>query len=152
MRVVRYVTVIVVLLLIAACGARNQQPQEPITVDTAWVRPALASGNSAAYMSITNHTNQPITLTTVTADFAGMVQIHQTVVENDMAHMQHLDNGMRIGAGETLSLQPGGYHVMLMSVQQSLNEGETVSIGLIFDNGETVTVEAEIRNGTAELE
>jgi copper(I)-binding protein len=152
MRMVRYVTVIIVLLLIAACGARNQQPEVAITVADAWVRPALVSGNTAAYMRITNHTDTPITLTSITADFAGIVQIHQTVVENDMAHMQHLENGMRIGAGETLTLQPGGYHVMLMNVQQALNEGETVSLGLTFDNGETLTIEAEVRNGTAELE
>jgi len=152
MRIVRYVTVIVVLLLIAACGARNQQPTVAITVDEAWVRPALASGNTAAYMRITNHTDIPITLTSISADFAGIVQIHQTVVENDIAHTQHLENGMRIGAGETLNLQPGGYHVMMMNVQQALNEGETVSISLTFDNGETMTVEAEIRNGTAEVE
>jgi copper(I)-binding protein len=152
MRMVRYVTVIVVLLLIAACGARNQQPEVAITVDEVWVRPSLASGNTAAYMSITNHTDTPITLTSLTADFAGIAQIHQTVVENDIAHMQHLENGMRIGAGETLNLQPGGYHVMLMNVQPALNEGETVSLTLTFDNGESMTVEAEVRNGTAELE
>jgi copper(I)-binding protein len=152
MRIVRYVTVIVVLLLIAACGARNQQPTAAITVDEAWIRPALASGNTAAYMSIANHTDTPITLTSITADFAGIVQIHQTVVENDIAHMQHIENGMRIGAGETLNLQPGGYHVMMMNVQQALNEGDKVSLGLTFDNGETMTVEAEVRNGTTELE
>lgn len=155
MRVVRYVTVIVALLIIAAYGAvRIQQPQDnrSITIDEAWVRPALASGTSAAYFTITNYTDNPVTLTSIATDFAAMAQIHQTVVENDMAQMQHLENGLLIGAGETIQLQPGGYHIMLMDVQQALNEGEIVSLTPTFDNGEIHSIEAQISNHAIELE
>jgi periplasmic copper chaperone A len=152
MRPVQYVIVIVVMLMIAAWGARNEEPLVPIGVEEVWVRPALAGGNTAIYMSISNNTDKPITLTRITADFAGLVQIHQTVVENDIAHMQQIETGIRIGAGETMQFQPGGYHVMLMNVQQTLNAGDIVPIRLIFDTDQALTIEAEISNSAVPLE
>ncbi|MDQ7026494.1 MAG: copper chaperone PCu(A)C [Anaerolineae bacterium] len=155
MRIVHYMTVIVILLIIAAYSAmRTQAPQDNrrISVDEAWVRPALTSGNSAAYLTITNDTDNPVTLTSIAVDFAAMAQVHQTIVENDMAQMQQLENGLRIGTGETIRLQPDGYHIMLMDVQQVLNEGETVSLILTFDNGETLSIEAQISNNIVNLE
>ena len=155
MRIVRYVTIIVVLLVMtamAACSAKVEQTEARLVVSDAWVRPALANGTSAAYMNISNNSDSPITITGVTADFANMVQIHQTVVENDMAHMQHMDNGLRIGAGETMRLEPGGYHIMLMNVQSPLNEGETVTLSITFDTGETITVETPVRNNISDVE
>ena len=153
MRPLRLTTTLLVLLILAACGARNSQPQNPITIEGAWLRPALENGTTAAYLDITNHTDNPITLTAITADFADMVQIHQTVVENDMAQMQHLERGLRIGAGETIRLQPGGYHIMLLNMRQNLDEGTTIPIAFAFDNGETTIVEARVSNlAPAELE
>jgi periplasmic copper chaperone A len=155
MRVIRYITVIGILLIIAAYGVvrtRQAQGNRSISVDDAWVRPALASGNSAAYLTITNDTENPVTLTDITVDFAAMAQVHQTVVENDMAQMQPLENGLRIGTAETIRLQPGGYHIMLMDIQQALNEGDIVSLTLTFDNGETLSIEAQISNNIADLE
>jgi hypothetical protein len=155
MRIVHYVTVMVVLLVMvamAACSTRVQQTEARLVVSDAWVRPALANGTTAAYMNISNNSDSPITITGVTADFADMVQIHQTVVENDMAHMQHMDNGLRIGAGETMRLEPGGYHVMLMNVQWALNEGETVTLSITFDTGEAITVETPVRNNLRDIE
>ncbi|MDQ7036176.1 MAG: copper chaperone PCu(A)C [Anaerolineae bacterium] len=49
-------------------------------------------------------------------------------------------------------MQPDGYHIMLMDVQQVLNEGETVSLILTFDNGETLSIEAQISNNIVNLE
>lgn len=147
MRFVRFTTAMIFLLLIAACGARFQSSVEniqPIEINDAWVRPALADGNSAAYMEIVNNTNTPIVLTSVTAESASMIQIHQTVIENEMAQMQHMENGLRIAADNSIQLQPGGYHIMLMNLEAELNEGDIITLTLTFDNDENLIVNAPV--------
>src|SRR5690606_4271195 len=77
----------------------------------------MSSGVSGAYMSITNNGEDYVTLVSVSAEGDGMVQIHETTVdENDMASMQELEDGVTIAAGETVELAPGGLHIMLMNL------------------------------------
>jgi copper(I)-binding protein len=146
MRIVRYLTLIGVLILIAGATILTYAPHESVTVTNLWVRPALEGGNTAVYFEVTNNTDQFISLINVQTDLAALSQIHQTVVENDMARMQHIENGVRIGSGETLHFEPGGYHVMLMNVVHTINEGEAVSVELIFDNDERLSVMAQVTN------
>lgn len=117
---------------------------DDITIDGAWVR-AMESGNSAAYMTITNNSNTDITLTDASAEFAGMVQVHQTTIENDVARMQQVENGLSIPAGETITLEPGGYHIMLMNLTDALIEGNDTDITLTFDSSISRTVTTPIR-------
>jgi copper(I)-binding protein len=55
-------------------------------------------------------------------------------------------SGIDIPAGGSVSLEPGGYHVMLLDLKAPLTEGETVSITLTFENAGTVEVEAPVRS------
>ena len=51
------------------------------------------------------------------ADFAGMVMLHKSVVDsNNVATMQDVSS-IDIPAGQTVTLQPGGFHIMFMNLQ-----------------------------------
>jgi copper(I)-binding protein len=61
--------------------------------------------------------------------------LHHTVMENDMMRMQELEDGIRIKAGATVELSPGGMHIMVMGLQKPLNKDDSIEITLHFEDG-----------------
>ena len=45
---------------------------------------------------------------------------------------------------ETVALEPGGLHAMLMRLKEPMTEGDTFPLTLLFDDGGEVTVEVPI--------
>lgn len=63
-----------------------------------------------------------------------------------MMGMRELEDGLELPAGEEVSLEPGGYHIMLLELGQPITEGDTIPVTLEFENAGEVEVEAEARN------
>ncbi len=63
-----------------------------------------------------------------------------------MMGMRELEDGLELPAGEEVSLEPGGYHVMLLELKEPIAEGDTISVTLKFENAGEVEVEAEARS------
>lgn len=76
--------------------------------------------------------------------FAKEAQIHEMAMEGDVMKMRQHEDGLDIPAGETVVLEPGGYHLMFMGLSQALVEGETVPVELTFEQAGTVTVDLHI--------
>jgi ABC-type Zn uptake system ZnuABC Zn-binding protein ZnuA/copper(I)-binding protein len=91
---------------------------------------------SAAYMEITNNGDSDITLNSASAPFSNLVEIHETSIVDDVAQMREVGQ-ITIPAGETVVLQPGGLHIMLMQITEDLLLDDTASITIGFDNGAT---------------
>lgn len=62
-----------------------------------------------------------------------------------MMTMQEVDE-LVIPAGETVVLEPGGYHIMLMDLAEPLKTGDTFEVTLTFSNGGDMVVEVEVRD------
>ena len=89
-------------------------------------------------------TAQADRLTGAATDAAAAVEIHETTMENDVMSMHPVD-GIDIAAGESVSLAPGGLHIMLIGLQRNLIAGEKLDLTLTFEKAGQVSVEAEIR-------
>jgi copper(I)-binding protein len=127
---------------IAACSG----PGEP-QVAEAWARPGAAGAESAAYLTITAPGGQADALLSASSPAANMVQLHEVSTDaQGMTGMQHIDR-LDIPAGETVRLEPGGYHLMLMGLTAELAVGGTIELTLVFERAGNVVVEAEIRQG-----
>ena len=81
---------------------------------------------SAAYMALTNNSNEEIRITRVTSPQFGAVELHQTTIENDVARMRAVDE-LIIRPGETVRLERGGMHLMLM---RQAGDADTVTLNL----------------------
>jgi copper(I)-binding protein len=88
---------------------------------------------SAAYMQIANLGDHPIALVTVVSPVAMTVEIHQTTIVNDVASMGEVEGGIEIAPGESVSLQPGGFHLMLLDLMQDLAPGDAIALDLTFE-------------------
>lgn len=88
---------------------------------------------SAAYMMIENPGSVAVRLIGASTRAAGMVEIHEVTMENDVMRMRRLENGLDIPAGSSVELKPGGYHVMLMSLTRDFVPGQAISLTLTFE-------------------
>ena len=143
-------------LVLAACGG-----DDPITIEGQWARtsPAMAS-MGAAYMDITSSEGDQLVGVSVPASIAARAEIHE-MVPADMAMDESMDDGemdmdmgamvmqqimaLDLPAGETVSLEPGGYHVMLIDLAEPLAEGDTFNVTLDFAEADDLTVEVVVR-------
>ena len=55
-----------------------------------------------------------------------------------------------VGAGETVSFQPGGLHVMLLGLVEPLEVGSEFDVILTFENAGDVVVTVEVRDDAPE--
>jgi copper(I)-binding protein len=147
-------------LVLAACGG-----DDPITIEGQWARtsPAMAS-MGAAYMDVTSSEGDQLVGVSVPASIAARAEIHEMVpadVPMDDSMDESMDDGemdmdmgamvmqqimaLDLPAGETVSLEPGGYHVMLIDLAEPLAEGDTFNVTLDFAEADDLTVEVVVR-------
>lgn len=62
-------------------------------------------------------------------------------MDGDVMRMRELADGLVVPAGETVTLAPGGYHVMFMDLQKPLVKGEVISVTLTFEKAGDVTMD-----------
>ncbi len=118
---------------------------QAVTVTDAWAK-AADSGMSAAFGVLENTSSSEVQLVAVTSPVSSEVQLHETITDADgNSVMQEKDGGFTLGAGSTLTLEPGGNHIMFMSLDEPLLAGDTVDLTLEFSDGSELEVSAPIR-------
>jgi hypothetical protein len=140
------------LLALAACGGDDASEGgtgdtgssgAEIAVTDAWARSAMED-KAAVYFVVTNDGETDDRLVGAAADVDAMVGIHETTMSDGVAEMQPVD-GVDVPAGETVTFEPGGYHVMLEELTAPLEVGSTIGVTLTFEQAGEITVEAEVR-------
>ncbi len=131
----------------AAAHAGAQCPEPGIAVTQAWARPTRAGRQtSAAYLTLCNGGDEADALTGVSFSAAAAVELHETVVDNDgIASMSPIDE-VALPAGEAANLAPGGAHIMLIGLTDTLEPGENVELLLEFKNAPPMTVAFNVRD------
>ncbi|HUI31373.1 MAG TPA: copper chaperone PCu(A)C [Candidatus Acidoferrales bacterium] len=130
------------LLWLAASGF--QHPASAVKVEDAYVRPVAKGMTSAGYFRISNSSDIPDTLYDVKADFAEMAQLHESYRENGLVGMRRVEFVV-VPADSSIEFEPGGYHIMLMSVKENLKIGMKLRFKLFFKQNGTVEVDAVVK-------
>jgi copper(I)-binding protein len=111
-------------------------------VDDAWVRTTVqGQPTSGAFMRITADTDSK--LLSVRSPVARDVQIHQMSMTDDVMRMGPVDS-VSLPAGKAVSLDPDGYHVMLMGLTGAIKEGDQVPLTLTIENDKGVREEVQV--------
>lgn len=117
-----------------------------VEVTAPWARATVpAQKVTGAFMELKSA--KGATLVGVSSSVAGSVEVHEMKMQGDMMKMREIPR-LKLPAGQTVALKPGGYHIMLFGLKQQLQAGETVPIRLVIERGgkrETVDVSAEVR-------
>ncbi|MGA0862526.1 MAG: copper chaperone PCu(A)C [Ilumatobacteraceae bacterium] len=133
---------------LAACGDSDSGSSDStlatseasVVVSKQWARTSpMATTTGAAYMDIAATAGDELTSASVDASVAGTVELHEVVMSGGSMTMQQVEK-IVLPAGETVSLKPGGYHVMLLGLAKPLAVGDTVPVTLTFATAGEITV------------
>ena len=128
--------------LVSPAAAAGDYDVGLIHISQPWSR-ATPKGASAAagYMTITNKGSEPDRVNCVASDASAQCQIHSMTMEGGVMKMRPVDGGLEIKPGESVTLKPGAYHMMFLSLKHPLEQGGRVKATLKFDHAGTIDVE-----------
>ena len=110
-----------------------------------WARatpPTAPTGGG--YLSVKNTGTEPDRLLSVSSPAAQTVQVHEMKMEGNVMRMRELESPLEIKPGETVTLAPGGLHLMMTGLKAPLKQGERVPLTLVFEKAGKIDVELSV--------
>lgn len=131
------------LAMLAAAALLASPAWAQTEVKEAWVRGTVAQQKATgAFMQITSR--QGGKLVSVASPVAGLVEIHQMKMDGNMMKMAAVPS-VELPAGKAVEFKPGGYHVMLMDLKQTIKAGDTVPLTLAVEGADGKKEAIEVR-------
>ena len=126
---------LLVLVFVAAC-----EPSPPLRASEAWVRVSPPSHRvTAGFLTLHNQSASDIAVVAASSPVAERVEVHAHLHEGGVMRMREVER-LEIAAGTSLSLKPGGYHLMLFGVHEALQSGQQYPLTLKTEAGLSITV------------
>lgn len=97
----------------------------------------------AAFMTIRS-LGEADRLVAYTTPVCNRPELH-THIENDGVMQMRQVEAIDVPAGGVVELKPGGFHLMMIDLNQQLVEGETVAITLVFERAGEVAIEVPVK-------
>ena len=94
---------------------------------------------SSSYFQIQNKGSSADKLVGVTFSRAKEVQLHEMKMDMDRMMMRQI-NAIEIPANGSVELKPGGYHLMIMGLDNPIKEGEQLKMTLQFEKAGKIDV------------
>jgi copper(I)-binding protein len=163
-------------LVLGACGGDDgaSTAAESVTTTGAWARTSpMASDIGAMYVVIETAADDALLAVMVPPEVAARTELHETAMiepEDMSGHMgdDEMDGGhmgeggldddgagvmrmrqvqrIELPAGQSVQLEPGGFHVMLLDLGAPLRAGDTFEAKLVFADADPVEVTVEVRD------
>jgi copper(I)-binding protein len=116
-----------------------------LKISAAWARATPKGAKvGGGYLAITNTGDAPDRLVGGASAVAKEVQIHEMSMVDGVMKMRPVAGGLEIKPGATVTLKPGGYHVMFVGLTQPLKQGEHFKVTLEFATAGKVDVDFAI--------
>ena len=125
------------LLLTAALAAQAQ-----VKVSDAWAR-ATVKGQKATGVFMNLTAPKATRLVGVKTELTKVAEVHEMKMDKDVMKMQSV-KALDLPAGQTVSLKPGSYHVMLMDLKEPVAEDSHVVLTLLFEDAAGVKTQQEV--------
>jgi len=148
MRLNRLMTTAAAIVLLAQIPAAvaQQAAPGPIAITQAWSRATPGGAQvGAGYLALTNRGAQADRLIGGSSDVAAKIEVHEMSMDNGVMKMRELAGGLEVKPGQTVTLKPGGHHLMLMGLKRGLKEGERFKAQLEFARGGKTEVEFTVQ-------
>ncbi len=113
-----------------------------ITISHPWAR-ATTIKVTGAFVTLRNNGTEADRLVSVSSPAAARVELHVSEMKDGVASMHKLD-GIEIGAGKTVTLKPGSYHIMLMGLRFPVKKGFKIPMTLRFEKAGMINIEADV--------
>jgi copper(I)-binding protein len=99
----------------------------------------------AAFMTLKNSGAAADALVAAESPVAARAELHAHTSDGDVMRMRQVSL-IDVPAGESVDLQPGGLHIMLIDLKEPLKQGETFPLTLTFAKAGTMTVQVPVKS------
>ena len=124
----------VAMLLVATTA----QAEGKLGVYDAWIRAAPPESSMlVGYATLKNSGDAPISILTVQSDAFRQSSIHETIIDRGVAKMHELPR-IDLAPGATITMKPGGAHLMLMEPRHPILVGDKVPMVFLLADGTRV--------------
>jgi copper(I)-binding protein len=97
-----------------------------------------------AFVTLLNTADAPDRLVSASSAVAERVELHTHIMDGGVMRMREVEGGIPLPPGETVNLQPGGLHIMLLGLNQGLAAGSRFPLTLTFEKAGSVQVEVPV--------
>ena len=134
--------ILAVTMLVASLPASAAN----VSVTDAWARATMPGQQvSGAYMKIASDADAK--LVGASSPAIPRVEVHEMKMDGDVMRMREV-KAVDLPKGKVVSLEPGGYHIMLMNLKKPIAAGDVIPLKLVVESGgkqQVVEVKAEAR-------
>lgn len=138
-----------VCVLLGLCAfATSAVAAEPacVSLREGWVRmPPGVMPMAAGYGQIRNDCGKAVVVVAAGSKAFGDVSLHETTLVDGVSRMRAVER-LPIAAGTTVTLKPGGLHLMLMQPEVALKEGAQLPLRLSLEDGRKVDGTLQVRS------
>jgi copper(I)-binding protein len=112
-----------------------------LTISQPWSR-ATPPGSKigVGYLTIQNTGKDADKLVSATSPASTKVEIHEMAMNKGVMTMRPVKGGVPIAPGQSVTFQPGGFHMMFMGLKAPLKQGATLPATLVFEKAGKVEV------------
>ena len=135
----RTITALTLVISLAACSIESAPL---VASDVHIMRPIPGASATAGYLSLTNTTGQPITITRVASPQFASVEMHESAIEDGISRMYPLAQ-VTVLPGQSVDFRRGGKHLML---RNPVNEFESVRLQFHAGIALVLTVDAAVED------
>jgi copper(I)-binding protein len=138
-------TLILALALVLAAPVAAREAQG-LRIVQPWSRATPPGAATAAgYMVIANEGAAPDRLLGGASPVSAQLQVHEMTMDGGIMRMRQVAGGLVVPAGGTVTLRPGGLHIMFIGLRQPLRAGERLPAVLRFERAGEVAVTFEVQ-------
>jgi periplasmic copper chaperone A len=133
------------LLAASNAGSAVEFRAGDIVVVSPWARATPERAKvGGGFMTLINKGSQDDRLMGAFSEISESVQIHEMHLVNGVMMMRHLNPGIGIKAGSSVTLKPFSHHLMFMDLKQPLVAGQNIKVTLQFEKAGKVDIDYEV--------
>ena len=117
-----------------------------------WTRATPPSARAGGgFLVIENKGTTPDRLVAAESSASQKVEIHEMKMDGNVMRMRELAGGLEIPPGGTVTLKPGGLHIMFMELKAPFAKDAKVPVTLVFEKAGKIDVDFSVEAmGSAE--
>jgi periplasmic copper chaperone A len=135
----------IALLATPARAADGVVVKQALSVKQAWSR-ATPKGAQVAggYLTIENHGASADKLISAATPVAAKIEIHEMTTLDGIMMMRAIEGGLVIPPGKSVTLAPGGSHLMFIGLAAPFSEGQHIDAALMFEKAGKIDVSFDV--------
>ena len=136
-------------LVATTAAAAHDYQLGALKIGHPWARPTVPGQSvGGGYLSVQNTGSQPDRLLGASSAAASTVEVHEMRMEGNVMRMREIE-ALDLPVGKSVTLAPGGLHLMLNGLKAPLKVGDMLPVKLRFEHAGQIDVVFHVENNPA---